>query len=379
MVCRLTPVNFIMIMLSALRARWPEVSEFGSCQSRMPRGEQLLRQWNLLRTLQTRGRGLSLRELAGELDVSERTVQRDLELLEELGFPLEYDEDPFGKRFWHIPHDFFRTGPLTLSLTEALSLHLAQRFFAPLTGTYFMEGLQAVLGKIRSLLPATALEHFRELDDILHVRLGPVTDYSGHADTIRLLLDAARQQTTVEIEYRSVWRGETYTTRVDPYGLVYYEGDLFLVGHSHRAAATRVFKVTRIATARLSDQTFTRPADFDLDQHFRASFGIFQSTAEPVDVTVRFRGPVAALVEERVWHESQKLERLPPEATLFDVQSDQPKELIGHFRLANLVEFKRWLKGLGQYAEVLRPASLRDELREELLAAARQYGGDDST
>ena len=95
----------------------------------MARGEQILRHWNLLRALQTRGQGLTLRELAEEHEVSQRTIQRDLEILQEMGFPIDHQEDEYGKRFWRLPHDFFKTGPLVLCLTEALSLHLAEHLF----------------------------------------------------------------------------------------------------------------------------------------------------------------------------------------------------------------------------------------------------------
>jgi len=53
----------------------------------MPQGEQIQRQWNLLRALQTRGEGIPLAQLAQDFEVSPRTIQRDLELLQELGFP----------------------------------------------------------------------------------------------------------------------------------------------------------------------------------------------------------------------------------------------------------------------------------------------------
>jgi len=56
------------------------------------RGEQITA-WNLLRMLQTRGEGIPLDQLARRPGVSERTLQRDLELLQELGFPVEYGED----------------------------------------------------------------------------------------------------------------------------------------------------------------------------------------------------------------------------------------------------------------------------------------------
>lgn len=125
----------------------------------MARGEQIQRQWKLLRMLQTRGEGIPLAQLARETDVSERTIQRDLELLQELGFPVDHGEDEYGKRHWKMPHDFFKTDPLTLSLTEAPSLHLAERMFAPLAGTPFAAGLESIREKIRSLMPAKAMDY----------------------------------------------------------------------------------------------------------------------------------------------------------------------------------------------------------------------------
>ena len=340
----------------------------------MARGELILRQWNLLKTLQTRGEGIPLRQLADEFGVSERTIQRDFEILEELGFPVEHQEDEYGKRFWRMPADFFRTGPLVLSLTEAVSLHLADRLFTPLAGTHFAEGLQAVLEKVRSLVPAKALDYFADLDETIHVRRIGMTDYSTQADTIRTLSDTAQHEKTVEITYRSLWRGEQYVTRFDPYGMVYCNGDLFVVGRSHRADAIRILKVTRVLAAEPTCEPFERPADFSLEKQFRDSFGITQSGGEPVEVVAKFYGPVVGLVEERLWHESQRLQWLPADETLFEQAPDEPEALIATFRLANMVEFKQWIKGFGDQAEVLRPDWLRSEMRAELLAAARRYG-----
>lgn len=339
----------------------------------MARGEQILRQWNLLRTLQTRGQGLPLRELAAESGVTERTVQRDFEVLQELGFPIDYQEDEYGKRFWRLPHDFFRTGPLVLSLTEALSLHLAEHLFAPLAGTLFAEGIASVRDKLRSLMPAQALEYFRDLDETVYVRRTGVTDYSAHADTIRTLTEAAQRGQVVEIAYRGLWRPAEYTTAVDPYGLVLYEGDLYLVGRSHRANAVRIFKVTRIETVTVTPQVFSRPPGFALEQHFRNTFGIVRTGGPPTEVVVRFTGPAAALVEERMWHESQHVEWLATEHTLFEECSGDHPTLQATFRLADVVEFKRWIKGFGADAEVLRPESLRRELRDELRATLDRY------
>lgn len=339
----------------------------------MSRGAQINRHWRLLLTLQRRGQGLTLRELADEFDVSERTLQRDFEALQEVGIPIEHEADEIGRRFWRLPADFLRTSPLVISLTEAISLHLAEHLFAPLAGTQFAAGLQSTLAKIRSLLPARALEYFRALDQTVHVRRVGVTDYAAHADTIATLTTAVSAQRIVELTYQSLWRADRYGTRFDPYGLVFFDGDLFAIGRSHRAGAVRVLKISRISAATLTADVFERPADFDLAAFFRGSFGIVQARGEPLDIEVRFRGPGAALVEERIWHESQQLEWLPAPETLFEPLSEQPEELRATFRLANVVEFKRWLRGFGDTAEIVRPAWLRAEFRAELLAAADRH------
>jgi len=323
--------------------------------------------------LQTRGCGVPLAELAQQNEVSERTIQRDFEVLQQLGFPIQHEQDEFGKRFWRMPHDFFRSGPLVLNLTEAISLHLADSLLAPLSGTYLGEGLQTVLEKIRSLVPRKALDYFAALDETIYVRRTGVTDYSAFTQTIRVVVDAVREHRTIEVDYRAIWRGEEYRTRFDPYGLVYYDGDLFVVGRSHRANALRVFKVTRIGSATPTSATFERDPNFQLEAQFRKSFGIFQADGKAIDIVVRFTKLAATLVEERVWHESQRLSWQTADETLFEADDDGDA-LIATFRLCGTVEFKRWIKGFGDQAEILKPAHLREELREELLAAAGRYG-----
>ena len=339
----------------------------------MPRGDQVLRQWNLLRSLQTRGPGRSLAELAEEFEVSDRTIQRDLEVLEERGFPVEFEEDEQARRFWRLPADYFRSGALVLSLTEAVSLHLAERFFTPLAGTHFAEGLHTIMQKVRTLLPERALAHFGELDQAFYVlRLGRV-DYAEQRALIEQPSDAVLADRTVELAYRSLWRGVEYVTEFDPYGFVYHEGDLFLVGYSHRATAVRVLKILRISRATQTPRAFERPAGFDIEAYFHSGFGIMRSDRPPTDIVVRFDPPVSEYIEERTWHDSQKLSWMPEQPTLFEDAEHAAGSLLLTFRLSELTEFKRWLRGFGGAAEIVRPDWLRREFVEELTAALRRY------
>jgi len=240
---------------------------------------QILRHWRLLRMLQTRGEGIPLAELASEAGVAERTIQRDLEKLKNLGFPLVFDEDEFGKRFWRMPYDFFASGSLALSLTEAISLHLADRMMDPLAGTYLADGIGTIVKKIRSLLPTEALNYFSSLDELIDVRRTGVTDYSQTGPAVRAVIEAAREASTLELRYRAIWRSEEYDTKFDPYGVVLYDADLFVVGYSHRSGAIRILKTSRIVNAMKTAQNFPDPTVFIWKSNFEADSGSFRPMA----------------------------------------------------------------------------------------------------
>jgi len=167
--------------------------------------------------------------------------------------------------------------------------------------------------------------------------------------------------------------GRAVQDRVRPYGLVLHLDDLFVVGHSHRAGAIRIFKVSRIRAVKPARRSFTRPRDFRLEELFRSSFGIIRSAGKPTEIVVavqgrsRRRGRGADLARQP---EARMAAR---RSSLFEPGSGEPEALIATFRLSEVTEFKRWLKGFGDQAVVLKPAWLRRELRAELMAAAQQY------
>ncbi|HOJ75591.1 MAG TPA: WYL domain-containing protein [Phycisphaerae bacterium] len=338
----------------------------------MARGDQLLRQWKMLKMLQTRGEGIPLARLAAELSVDERTVQRDIVVFDEIGIPIDYHEDEYGKRFWKLPVDFFSKGEIVLSHTEALALLLAEQMFEPIAGTHLAEGLESLMDKLRSSVPEKARQYFADVDTLTYIPKFGWTDHKPHAHTIRGLIEAAQKELTVSIGYNAVWNASEGNTLFDPYGLVLFDGNLFALGFSHRSQAVRILKVIRISSLEITKKSF-KPLQVDVRQHFEHSFGIVQGSGEPIKIVVKFTGKAAQLVSERIWHESQELRWLPAEPTLFEAVKNEPDALLATFRLAETGVFKGWIKGFGEHAVVLEPQQLRREIHEELLAAARRY------
>lgn len=121
----------------------------------------------------------------------------------------------------------------------------------------------------------------------------------------------------------------------------------------------RIFALDRIKILHQTKESFQIPENFDLDEFFGDSFGIFQG--EPTRVKIRFSQEVAGYIKEKIWHESQKLEPQEDGSLLFEAV------------VAGTQEIMYWVLGWGSNAQVLEPESLKEEIRAETLATLNMY------
>ena len=199
----------------------------------MPRGDQLIRQWTLIRLLTGRI-GRTLAQLANELGVTKRTVQRDLEVLTTAGFPVTSDMRN-GTVFWHFMEGFHAEMPIALTLTEQMALYFSKGLFKPLQGTPMYESLESAMQKIGSQLPAQSFQFLRGLDQGISVSSFGLKDYSHSEEVLEVLTRAVFQRFTVRILHRAVHHKQAIEREVNPYKLWYVNNGLYLVGHDHRA------------------------------------------------------------------------------------------------------------------------------------------------
>ena len=333
----------------------------------MARGESLIRQWNLLKALQAHRFGVGTEELAARLECSKRQVQRDLNVLQQVGFPISFEERDFAKRFWKLAPSFIEREELMLSVTEMLSLFLARQLLVPLAGTQFGDGLGTALDKIKAILPKRTLAYFADIAETLLVKSVGHHDYAGHDKEIRILNQAIDEERVVRVRYKSASRGRVQDVCYQPYGLVFFGTNLYVIGHLEEYGEVRTLKVSRLLGVELTAKRFVRPADFSLKAYTDGSFGIF-APGKLQTVKVRFTGWAATNVREHRWHPSQKIVK----------DSTDPKGgdfVIATFDLSNTTEFRRWLLGFGRHAVVLKPEALREEIRAEFCAACAGYWG----
>ncbi len=150
---------------------------------------QLLRQWTVLRTLSARRQGATLKELAAETGVSEKTIGRDLSLLRRLAFPIDEKIGEHGRKHWMMT-DTEGLPALGFTLAEAAALYLGRQFLEGLAGTLFWTGAQSAFKKIQSALGDAALQHLHKLAAAFYLKTHALTDYSSRADLIDQLMVA---------------------------------------------------------------------------------------------------------------------------------------------------------------------------------------------
>jgi proteasome accessory factor B len=323
------------------------------------RNAEVIRQWKVLKTIET-GRFTSSAKLAAAHGVTERTIRRDIEALQEAGFPL-YDDRVGAKKVWRLVEGYRQKLVQGFTLSELAALYFSRNMLSFLGGAPFGQDLESAFAKIREALPAKSLPFLARIQDLFSARPDPWKDYSKKQDVIAGLIDAILHQKQARVAYHSASSRRTKSYDLDPYRLVYYRGGLYLYARAHEYGEVRTFAVERVQKVEVLDQGFEVPADFSPSEYARSAFGIFGGKAERVELV--FAAGIAGYVRERSWHESQAL-------------ADEPD---GGVRLtlevAPSFDLKAWIKGFLPHVRVARPASLRDEIAREIEASRADFPG----
>ena len=319
---------------------------------------QLVRQWLVLRTLESCRAGKTAVELARELGASRRTIYRDLHALGDAGFPI-YQEDQ-GR--WALVEGWRSKLPPPFSPTELMSLWLYRDLLKGFQGTPFFEPLESLFQKVKATLPPESLAYLEQVQAGFSVGLKPYKDYSRLSTILEQVHQAVVEGRRLEIAYRPLFRDEETLRKIDPYRVWYFEGSLYLIAYCHLRGEMRMFVLDRMRMVRLSEETFQVPEDFDLEEFLKDSFRVMRG--ERVHrVRIRISPAWSRLVAEKVWHQSQEIERLAEGGIVIS------------FAVSDLGEVKRWALSLGQEAEVLEPPELREQLCQELENLRALYRG----
>jgi predicted DNA-binding transcriptional regulator YafY len=313
---------------------------------------------SLLLLLQAKGR-MTAEQLAAELEVSVRTIYRDVDSLHAAGVPLYGDAGPRGG---YQLLDGYRTRLTGLTEQEASSL-----FLAGMPGPAAELGLgEAVSGsrlKLMAALPQSLRDRAERMATRFHLD-APAWYYDPEPSPfLELVADAVWREQQLEVTYRR-WRAPEDVTRVlSPYGLVLKAGRWYLVAKGRTRVST--YRVAQIQEARVLDTAFTRPAGFDLAAHWEESLQEFQARQFTGTAVIRLS---ARGFESFASHVLPAVARAAVESAVPDgswVRATIPIESVGHAAGT--------LLRLGGEVEVLEPVELREHLTAVVRGLAEMY------
>lgn len=325
----------------------------------MPRNAEVIRQWHILRAIEA-SRRATIDGLAQACDVSTRTIRRDLEALQEAGFPL-YDEKVDGKTYWKLDTlPFKKLADAGLTLAELCALYFSRTIVECLAGTPFQTDLARAFDKLQQALPPRMRQFLDRLPGVLAAKREPARkrDAAEH-ETIARLLEATLAQRRASMRYHSMSSDRTKDYLVEPYRVVYAQGGLYLFAYVPAYREVRTFAVERIRTLSLLDETF-EPVHDIAGEAFSHSLGTH--TGPPEHVEIAFEPRIVRYIEARLWHPTQRLQR------------GADGSLVMTLDVCNDWALRSWILGFGPLARVLAPDSLAEQILTELTDAQRRYG-----
>jgi proteasome accessory factor B len=292
--------------------------------------------------------------LAGELEVSTKSIYRDIEFMRDrLDLPIEFDGARNG---FHYTQEIVSFPTLQITEGELFALLVAEKALQQYRGTTFEKPLLSAFKKLAAALPDTISLNLPDWEQTISFRTSaePILKL----EIFDALARAAAQHKQLELTYRKPGRKETEPRVVDPYHLANINGEWFLFAHCHLRNDLRTFVPARILEVKPTGRAFVRPPKFSLEKRLRDSFGVLTGPGE-FEVIIRFDELAADYIREKRWHSSQQLTEL----------EDGGVQL--RLKLSSLAEIQRWVLSWGGRAVVLAPV----ELAESVKAAARAILG----
>jgi len=283
-----------------------------------------------------------------ELGVSRATVMRDLDFLrDDEGSPIEYDASRKGYYLsdlsWSLP-------AIRMNRQEVFAFSIAAKLLNAFRGTPLEVDMESLFEKIGrslegtvTLNPAALTEHLTVLGDD-YVRQDPEM-----WSAVSVATDGRER---VEMEYQK-FDGTVKRYLLEPYHLLAYHGNWYVIGKSANRSRIATFAISRIRELRATGEYFEVEETFDAEAHIASAFGIVRGE-EPFRVRLLFSATVAAYIRERVWSPTQRMTDRADGGVELELETAGWKELV------------RWILSWQPDVQVLEPARLRERIREKL-------------
>lgn len=317
---------------------------------RVRQHDRIARVLGVLNLIQSRGRW-NAKAIADELSVSERTIFRDLEVLEFSGVPWYFDETELCYRL----RSDIRFPTLVLSDDEVLGQAVATALskVANLAGG---PGAAPTTRKLAAKSTAQTQQLLADAGRLIEVFSLQLADHSKHQEAIKTTQLALLQRKRLAGVYDSPHESKPRKLIVHPYRLCLIKAAWYVVGRIEGESATKTLRVARFKTLRMLEEAADVPEGFDLREFLGNSWAVYRGE-QSYQVRLLFTPEAARLVTETVWHHTQR------------VQPHHDGSATLCFEVDGLQEILHWLLSWAGRVRVKEPEELRILLLESLQQA----------
>ena len=308
------------------------------------------------RSMSTRAILEQLKRKDPDFDVDIRSVQRSLDQLSR-HFPIVSDRRGQAHHWRWMDKDALTQIP-AMSESTAFVLCLASEYLQSIMPPAILRVLDSHFHHARRILESTKLGTWPERAAI--IARGPaLTPPDIPAEVQESVFEALMDNRKIELQYRGKHEDQSREIVLNPLGIVCRAGILYLIATSWGYQDVRHYVLHRMSAPRVLDEPAETPTDFSLQDHL-ACDGAFAYPAgdERILLRVLFDPDAGAHLTESSLAPDQQ------------VTQQEDGSLLVEATVADTAELRWWLAGFGSLVEVLGPASLREEFREE----ARRFG-----
>jgi predicted DNA-binding transcriptional regulator YafY len=309
-----------------------------------------------------RGRFPNCRQLAEKIEVTQKTIQRDITfMLKTLELPLSYDGIKHGYYYERPVHEF---PMMHYSVEDVVALLLARKALEPLQGSPLEATLRESFKRLSSALQGEVSFRWSDLDEAFSVKDSGVVP--GDVKLFEKVSRAVLECRELRFDYRKIDSDLWESRQLRPFHLAEIDGGWYVIGHDIERKARRTFAMQRMKAVKVMKTNFLRPADFNRTDHLGGSFGVWHAPGDKGQrhrIRLRFRGWAARMVSERRWHPSQQITWI----------GNEENDLEMVLELSSFEEIRRWILSWGAQVEVLEPQELRASIREESEQVRKVY------
>lgn len=304
------------------------------------RADRLL---SLMMLLQTR-RQMTAEELANELEVSKRTIYRDIDALSVAGVPVYANGGPGGG---YALLDSYRTTLTGLNEGEIQALFMLT-IPSPISDLGVSQQLKAAVLKLTSTLASDPHQHADYLRQRLHLDAASWFQIDEPVPHLKVVQEAVWQDRQLVLSYRH--RNGTVSERtISPYGLVAKASIWYLVAATDHGM--RVYRVSRIEAVQMSQTHFARPQDFDLAKFWTGWVTGYKASLPKYPVILRIRPDLIPVLPYILGEGVRSL--------VEQTQPDSEGWRVVNYTFERIEEAQAYVLGMGASVDVIAPEELR--------------------